>query len=235
MQTSARLVIIGAGIVGCGVAYFLSRRGWRDIVVVEQGPLFETGGSTTHAPGLVFQINPSRAMAEFARQTVELYSSLDLDGEPCWTPVGSLEIAWTPERLLDLKRKAGVGRTWGIDAEVIDTRECLEKLPFLSDRILGAMWTPTDGLAKAPMACEAMSRESGRNGVSFHGHTTVTGIEVERGAVRAVETDRGRIETEMVLAAAGIWGPRIGRMVGSDHPPPPDAAPAGLDCAACRS
>ena len=92
--------------------------------MVEQGPLFETGGSTTHAPGLVFQINPSRAMAEFARQTVELYSSLDLDGEPCWTPVGSLEIAWTPERLLDLRRKAGVGRTWGIDAEVIDTREC---------------------------------------------------------------------------------------------------------------
>ena len=218
MQTSARLVIIGAGIVGCGVAYFLSKRGWRDIVVVEQGPLFETGGSTTHAPGLVFQINPSRAMAEFARQTVELYSSLELDGEPCWTPVGSLEVAWTPERLLDLRRKAGVGRTWGIDAEVIDTRECLQKIPFLSDRILGAMWTPTDGLTKATKACEAMSRESGRNGVSFHGHTTVTGIEVRRGAVRAVETDRGRIETEMVLAAAGIWGPRIGRMVGVSIP-----------------
>ena len=103
MQNRAGLVIIGAGIVGCGVAYYLSKRGWRDIVVVEQGPLFETGGSTTHAPGLVFQINPSRAMAEFAKQTVDMYSSFELDGEPCWTPVGSLEVAWTPERLEDLR------------------------------------------------------------------------------------------------------------------------------------
>ena len=218
MEDKARLVIIGAGIVGCGVAYFLSKRGWRNIVVVEQGPLFETGGSTTHAPGLVFQINPSRAMAEFAKQTVELYSSLELDGEPCWTSVGSLEIAWTPERLEDLKRKVGVAKTWGIEADVISTEESLERLPFLSDRILGSMWTATDGLAKAPKACEAMSRVSQQNGVSFHANTTVTDIEVTNGQVRAVETDSGRIETDMVLAAGGIWGPRIGRMAGVDIP-----------------
>ena len=209
MQNRAGLVIIGAGIVGCGVAYYLSRRGWRDIVVLEQGPLFETGGSTTHAPGLVFQINPSRVMAEFAKQTVDMYSSFELDGEPCWTSVGSLEVAWTPERLEDLKRKVGLAKTWGIEAEVIDTEESTRRLPFLSDRILGSMWTPTDGLAKAPKACEAMSRESRKSGVSFHAHTTVTDIEVERGRVRAVRTDKGRIETDMVLAAGGIWGPLI--------------------------
>ncbi len=218
MESRAGLVIVGAGIVGCGVAYFLSRMGWRDIVVVDQGPLFETGGSTTHAPGLVFQINPSRAMAEFARQTVELYSSLELDGEPCWTPVGSLEVAWTPERLDDLRRKVGVARTWGIDARVIDTAESLERLPLLSDCILGSMWTPTDGLANASRAGEAMSRVSRKNGVSFHARTTVTGIEVEKGRVRAVRTDRGRIETDKVLAAGGIWGPRIGRMAGVSIP-----------------
>ena len=218
MQNRAGLVIIGAGIVGCGVAYYLSRRGWRDIVVLEQGPLFETGGSTTHAPGLVFQINPSRVMAEFAKQTVDMYSSFELDGEPCWTSVGSLEVAWTPERLEDLKRKVGLAKTWGIEAEVIDTEESIRRLPFLSDRILGSMWTPTDGLAKAPKACEAMSRESRKSGVSFHAHTTVTDIEVERGRVRAVRTDKGRIETDMVLAAGGIWGPLIGRMAGVDIP-----------------
>ena len=218
MQNKAGLVIIGAGIVGCGVAYYLSRRGWRDIVVLEQGPLFETGGSTTHAPGLVFQINPSRVMAEFAKQTVDMYSSFELDGEPCWTSVGSLEVAWTPERLEDLKRKVGLAKTWGIEAEVIDTEESIRRLPFLSDRILGSMWTPTDGLAKAPKACEAMSRESRKSGVSFHAHTRVTDIEVARGRVRAVQTDKGRIETGMVLAAGGIWGPIIGKMAGVEIP-----------------
>lgn len=218
MENRTGLVIIGAGIVGCGVAYFLSQRGWSNTVVIEQGPLFETGGSTTHAPGLVFQINSSRAMSEFAKQTVDLYSSLELDGEPCWTPVGSLEVAWTPERLEDLRRKVGVAKTWGIEAEVVSTEESQKRLPFLSDLIHGSMWTPTDGLAKAPMACEAMSRVSQQNGVSFHAHTTVTDIEVENGRVRAVLTDKGRIETEMVLAAGGIWGPRIGRMAGVQIP-----------------
>ena len=84
MQDNARVVIVGAGIVGCATAYYLTKMGWRDIVVVEQGPLFETGGSTTHAPGLIFQVNASKMLAGFAQQTVELYSSLRLDGEPCW-------------------------------------------------------------------------------------------------------------------------------------------------------
>ena len=74
----ARVVVVGAGIVGCSVAYHLTKLGWRDLVVVEQGPLFETGGSTSHAPGLVFQINPSKTMAEFARYTVDLWNGMQL-------------------------------------------------------------------------------------------------------------------------------------------------------------
>ena len=102
VPSQARAVIIGAGIVGCSVAYHLTRLGWRDIVVVDQGPLFETGGSTSHAPGLVFQVNPSKMMTAFARYTVSLWTGMDLDGEPCAKSVGSLEVAWTPERLEDL-------------------------------------------------------------------------------------------------------------------------------------
>src|SRR5512138_1347780 len=104
MQTQAQLVIIGAGIVGCSAAYHLSRKGWRDIVVIEQGPLFEAGGSTSHAPGLVFQTNSSKTMAELARYTVALYSSLELRGAPCFHSTGSLEVAFTRDRLEDLKR-----------------------------------------------------------------------------------------------------------------------------------
>ncbi len=82
LPQQARAVIIGAGIVGCSVAYHLTKLGWRDVIVVEQGPLFETGGSTSHAPGLVFQLNPSKTMTGFARYTVDLWRQLELEGEP---------------------------------------------------------------------------------------------------------------------------------------------------------
>ena len=98
MREHARLVIIGAGIVGCSAAYHVTRLGWNDVAVLEQGPLFETAGSTSHAPGLVFQTNPSRTMTELAKRTVKLYSELTLDGQPCFYPVGSMEVASTPER-----------------------------------------------------------------------------------------------------------------------------------------
>ena len=88
IQKRARAVIIGAGIAGCSVAYHLTKLGWRDLVVVEQGPLFETGGSTSHAPGLVFQINPSKTLTAFAKDTVQLWSGMELDGAPCARTVG---------------------------------------------------------------------------------------------------------------------------------------------------
>src|SRR6516162_5164889 len=116
---SARLVVIGAGIVGCSAAFHLTRLGWREIVVLDQGPLFETGGSTSHAPGLVFQTNPSKAMTELAKQTVDLYSQLSLDGQPCFYPVGSMEVAATPARWEELKRRLGFGMSWGLRGELI--------------------------------------------------------------------------------------------------------------------
>src|SRR6476469_10800710 len=96
---SARVVIVGAGIAGASVAHHLAERGWDQIVVVDQGPLWQTGGSTSHAPGLVFQLNPSRMMTAMARQTVALLGSLELDGQPCWHGVGGVEVAATPERM----------------------------------------------------------------------------------------------------------------------------------------
>src|SRR5437762_13928086 len=105
MREQAELVIIGAGIVGCSAAYFLSQKGWKDIAVIEQGPLFETGGSSSHAPGLVFELNASKTMCQLAQWSVDLYSQLKLNAQPCYFPVGSLEIAYSPERWEDLKIK----------------------------------------------------------------------------------------------------------------------------------
>ena len=218
MPKHARAVIIGAGIVGCSVAYHLAKLGWRDIVVVEQGPLFETGGSTSHAPGLVFQINPSKTMTGFAKYTVDLWTWLELDGEPCAKTVGSMEVAWTPERLTDLKRKAGYGMSWGVDAHLISPDEARDRIPMLSDRILGAIYVPSDIHTRATRPAEAMAREAERSGATFYGGVKVTGFSIADGRITAVHTTHGDIKTELVVAAAGIWAPKVGDMAGVPIP-----------------
>ena len=192
LPEQARAVVIGAGIAGCSVAYHLTKLGWRDIVVLDQGTLFETGGSTSHAPGLVFQVNPSKTMATFARYTVDLWKSMELDGERCANPVGSLEVAWTPERLEDLKRKAGFAMSWGIEAHVISPGEARDMIPMLSDRILGALHVPSDIHTRATRPAEAMAREAERNGATFYGDVKVTGLGIENGRIDAVPHYTGR-------------------------------------------
>jgi dimethylglycine oxidase len=181
--------------------------------------LFEAGGSTSHAPGLVFETTPSKTMTELAKYSVQRYSELELDGQPCFYPVGGLEVAATPERWKDLKRKQGLATSWGLEPELLTPDECAQKVPLLDEgKIYGGFFVPSDGIAKAVRACEAMAREAMEHGTVFHGDTEVTGIEVENGHVRAVETSRGRIETELVVRCAGMWGPKIGRMVGMATP-----------------
>ena len=219
MQSQARLIIIGAGIVGCSVAYHLTRRGWRDIVVVDQGPLFDTGGSSSHAPGLVFQTNASKLMTTLAKDTVQLYSGLELDGQPCWYGVGSLEVAHTAKRWQDLHRKLGFAKSYGLDARLISPQEAHDLVPLLNPGVIhGAYHVPSDGIAKPVRAAEAMSRDAQDHGAAFYGNTTVTDVIVKAGRVQGVETTAGRITAEMVLICAGIWGPRVGRMAGVTIP-----------------
>ena len=218
LPTHAQVVIIGAGIVGCSLAYHLTKLGWRDIVVVEQGPLYETGGSTSHAPGLVFQINPSKTMTEFAKYTVDLWSEMTLDGGPCARPVGSLEVAWTDERLTDLKRKSGYGLSWGVDAHLLTPDETRTLVPLLSDGIKGALYVPSDVQTDALRPAEAMALEAELNGASFLGGVRVIGFDISAGRVRAVSTDQGEIRTELVIASAGIWAPMLASLAGVQIP-----------------
>lgn len=215
MQTDAELVIIGAGIVGCSAAAALARRGWRDVVVLEQGPLFATGGSSSHAPGLVFQTNSSQTICQLAQASVAVYRDLDLDGQPCFASVGSLEIATTPERWADLHRRQEYAQSWGLVGALLTPAQAAAQLPLLDPAaILGAYFVATDGTCRAVRAAEALARQAIAAGVCFHGGVEVTDIVRARGAVCAVETSHGRIATRRVLLCAGIWGPRIGRMAG---------------------
>jgi glycine/D-amino acid oxidase-like deaminating enzyme len=216
VEDRARVVIVGAGIVGCSAAEHLTKLGWRDVVVLDRGPLFEAGGSTSHAPGLVFQTNPSKTMTNLAGYGVKRYSELELDGEPCFYQVGGLEVAATTERWKDLKRRHGIATSWGVESELLSPEECVEKSPLLDpEKIRGGFYVPSDGIAKGVRISEAMAREAQARGAKFYGETEVTGIEVENGRIKAVETSRGRIEAENILSCAGMWGPRVGRMAGA--------------------
>ncbi|WP_367039769.1 FAD-dependent oxidoreductase [Streptomyces sp. Je 1-332] len=216
---SPRVVVIGAGIVGCSLADELTARGWTDVTVLEQGPLPAPGGSTSHAPGLVFQTGPSKTLTTFATYTVEKFGALEVDGLSCFNPVGGLELATTPERWADLHRKAGYAASWGVRAELVGPARCKEMWPLIDEsKVLGGLHTPDDGLARAVLACRAQIDRARARGARFRDRHTVTGVEQEEGHVTAVVTDRGTFPADHVVSAAGFWGPVIGRMAGVDIP-----------------
>lgn len=218
-RPSPRVVVIGAGIVGCSLADELTALGWRDVTVLEQGPLPAPGGSTSHAPGLVFRTSPSRTLTAFARYTVEKFTSLEADGVRCFAPVGGLELATTPERLADLHRRAGYAAASGVRGEIVDAARCKELWPLLDESVvLGGFHTPQDGLAHATHASRAQLKRATARGARFLDRHTVTGIERRDGGVTGVVTDRGTFPADHVVCAAGFWGPVIGRMAGVDVP-----------------
>jgi glycine cleavage system aminomethyltransferase T/glycine/D-amino acid oxidase-like deaminating enzyme len=219
MPTTPRVVIIGAGIVGANLADELTARGWDRVTVLDQGPLPLTGGSTSHAPGLVFQTNASKTMTELASYTVEKFLGLDVDGAWCFNQVGGLEVATTPERLADLHRKQGWAASWGVEAQVVDSDECVRLHPLVDrERILGGLHIPSDGLAKASRAVIAVTRRAEARGARFQGSTRVTGIEQAGGRVTGVRTANGTIPADIVVSCAGFWGQELGAMVGMDVP-----------------
>jgi glycine cleavage system aminomethyltransferase T/glycine/D-amino acid oxidase-like deaminating enzyme len=215
-----RVVVVGAGVVGAALVDELSARGWDDITVVDQGPLPAPGGSSSHAPGLVFQTNPSKTMAEMARYTVEKLTGLD----ECFLQVGGLEVATTPERLADLHRRQGWAASWGIDASVVDADRCLELFPLLDrDQVLGGLHTPTDGVAKAVRAVAAQIERARQRGVTVLDRTEVLDVQVTGGRVTGVVTSAGSLSADIVVCCAGIWGPTVAGMVGMTLPLTPMA------------
>ncbi|EHA24605.1 hypothetical protein ASPNIDRAFT_182870 [Aspergillus niger ATCC 1015] len=216
MAATQRVVIIGAGIVGANLADELVTRGWQDITVVEQGPLNLPGGSTSHAPGLVFQTNGSKTMTRLAQYTVDKLRSLsDENGMPCFNSIGGLEVATTPARVEELKRKLGYAMSWGVDARLLTKEECLEKYPLLNkDLVLAGLHTPTDGLALAARATQLLIARTQQAGVRYRDSTLVTGIEQTGSRVTGVRTSQGIIPADIVISCAGFWGVEIGAMAG---------------------
>ncbi|MGI9058724.1 MAG: GcvT family protein [Ktedonobacteraceae bacterium] len=217
MQDSAQVVIIGSGIAGSSIAYHLTKLGWRNIVVLEQGPLIS--GTTSHAPGLVGQLRSSVSLTRMLMYSVELYKQLQVDGQAGYAEVGSLRLASSKERMAELRRQAGFAKGVGLAVELISANEAQRLFPLMSlDGVEGALYLPTDGSARAPILAEAMANAAQERGTSFYPHTRVTGIAIQHGHVQAVDTTQGRIQTEIVVVATGVWSPLIGRMAGISIP-----------------
>ncbi|MFW0795838.1 FAD-dependent oxidoreductase [Gordonia sp. CPCC 205515] len=216
---SPRVVIIGAGIVGANLADELTARGWDQVTVLDQGPLPLTGGSTSHAPGLVFQTNGSKTMTQLAQYTGEKFRGLDVDGQWCFNPVGGLEVATTEARLAELYRRQGWATSWGVEGRVIDPEECAKLHPLLDpSRILGGLYVETDGLAKASRAVIALALRAQSRGAVFRGSTKVVGVEQSGGRVTGVRTDNGVVPADIVVSCGGFWGAELGELVGMSVP-----------------
>src|SRR5207253_2391176 len=163
MRDRAQTVIVGAGIVGASAAYHLAELGQADVLVIDRGPLFETGGSTSHAPGLAFQTNGSRTMCRIAQDSVRLYAELDVDGEPCWYGVGGIEVATSEARMAELRRRRGWARSYGFEVADGRVRAVLTDHGRIDcDRVLicAGIWGPTVGaMAGVPIPLLAVQHQ----------------------------------------------------------------------------
>jgi glycine cleavage system aminomethyltransferase T/glycine/D-amino acid oxidase-like deaminating enzyme len=212
----AGVVVIGAGIVGNSVAYHLARLGWRDIVQLDKGPLPNPGGSTGHASNFIFLVDHSKEMTEITLDSVRQYKELGV-----FTESGGIEVARTPERMEELKRRLASAKSWGIEpAELLSPSEVRELLPFIDENvILGGFHCPGIGVVDSLRAGTLMREEAERLGaITISAKTEVLGIDVAGGRVRGVRTDAGAIRTDVVAVCCGVWSPRIARMAGASIP-----------------
>ncbi len=213
LPTQARAVIIGGGIVGCSVAYHLTKLGWNDVVVLEQGRL--SGGTTWHAAGLVGQLRSHHNMTALIRYSTELYGALEAETGLAtgWKRCGSLTVARTRDRMTLLRRTAALARAFGVEAEVITPAEAGRKWPVMrTDDLIGAIWLPGDGKANPTDLTQALARGARTGGTQIFEKTRVTGITVENGAAAGVRTDAGPIACEVVVNCAGQWARQVGRL-----------------------
>ena len=202
--------MVGGGITGASVAYHLAKAGWRDTVLLEKDEL--TSGSTCHAAGLVTQFNPSPTMMRFRRYSIELYEELGV-----FERVGSLRFASSEESFKELRRGISRARGIGLDAELVSARESTRLMPSITERSLhGAVWIPGDGHLDPHTATHALAGAARALGASILTDRRVIAIELSgRGAVEAVVTEAGRIETEVLVVAGGIWAPQVAAMAGA--------------------
>jgi glycine cleavage system aminomethyltransferase T/glycine/D-amino acid oxidase-like deaminating enzyme len=224
MRERARAVVIGGGVGGCSILYWLARLGWNDVVLCERADL--TSGSTFHSAGLVGQLRGSLSLTRMMMNSVDLYRTLgeEVGLETGWREVGSLRLASSEERMEELRRQAGWAKTFGLELELVSAAEAARLFPPMSvEGVLGAAYLPTDGYIDPSQLTFALAEGARRHGAEIATGTRVTGIRVERGRVTGVDTERGSIEPDVVVNAGGMFAAELGRLAGVTVPVVPMA------------
>ncbi|MED5541319.1 MAG: FAD-binding oxidoreductase, partial [Actinomycetota bacterium] len=219
LPTKAKCVVIGAGIVGNCLVGHLNDMGWDDIVLLDKGPLPNPGGSTGHASNFIFPADHSKEIVDLTLDSQRQYEELGLQNT-----CGGIEVARTPERMEEFKRRMTSATCWGIPSELLTPTEVKERVPFIStDVILGGFHTPSVSAVDSLETGTQMRKKAQDAGsLQVFANTEVLDIETSPGPnkpqVRAVLTDKGRIECETVVIACGVWSPRLAEMAGATIP-----------------
>ncbi len=215
--SSARTVIIGAGVVGNSLAYHLADQGRDDILMIDKGPLPDPGGSTGHASNFLMPVEHSKEMTHLTQRSIEQYKDMDT-----FTNSGGIEVARTEERMAELRRRVQSAKAWGEDGRLLDVDEIEEMVPYLNTDILeGGFYSEGAGTCDPLRAGEVMrarADDATNGGLTVSPNTEVLDMHVEDDEIQAVETDRGTVEAGEVVIAAGLWSPKIAEMAGVEIP-----------------
>ncbi|MDB4197247.1 FAD-dependent oxidoreductase [Ascidiaceihabitans sp.] len=220
----ARVVIIGGGVIGCSVAYHLTKLGWEDVVLLERKQL--TSGTTWHAAGLIAQLRATANMTKLAKYSQELYGGLEEETGVAtgFKRVGSITVALTEERREEIYRQAAMARAFGVEVEEISNERVQEMYPHLNlEGVVGAVYLPLDGQGDPANIALALAKGARQRGGLIKERVKVTGMANDGSRVTGVDwTDEdgnsGHIEADMVVNCGGMWGHEVGRMAGVNVP-----------------
>ncbi len=220
----ARVVIIGGGVVGCSVAYHLTKLGWRDVVLLERKQL--TSGTTWHAAGLIAQLRATANMTKLAKYSQELYGDLEAETGVAtgFKRVGSITVALTGERREELFRSAAMARAFGVEIEEIAPDEVGARYPHLNlDGVLGGVYLPKDGQGDPGNIALALAKGARQRGAVVQERVKVTGIARAGRRITGVDWrgedgSTGHIACDHIVNCAGMWGREVGRMAGVNVP-----------------
>jgi 4-methylaminobutanoate oxidase (formaldehyde-forming) len=224
LPSSARVVIIGGGVIGCSVAYHLTKLGWTDVVLLERKQL--TSGTTWHAAGLIAQLRATANMTKLAKYSQELYGNLEAETGVAtgFKRVGSITAALTGERLEELHRQAAMARAFGVDVAEISPAEVKGKYEHLNiEGVTGGVYLPLDGQGDPTGIALAMAKGARQRGGVVQERVAVTGIARDGRRVTGVgwqgeDGAQGHIACDVIVNSAGMWGHAVGRMAGVNVP-----------------
>ena len=219
--TTAKVVVIGAGIVGNCLVGHLADLGWTDMVLVEKGPLPNPGGSTGHASNFIFPVDHNKEMALLGVQSANQYRDLELSVD-----CGGIEVARTPERMNELNRRMTSAMSWGVDAKLLTPAEVKELVPFINEEvILGGFYCPSVSVVDSlETGTQMRNKALAKDAVQVFANTEVLDLITEeshvpgQSKIKAVVTDKGTIEAEYVVIASGVWSNRVANMAGAYIP-----------------